>query len=347
MNESVNESWSWDERWPRQWQQVASPDLLRIANGHWLSFQPPSCSMHLLFAFLYTIIMIPGILGNFIVIYLFFRCASLRIPANVINVNLALADLLMNLEAPILIRNSLDCGPRHFSPTACSLYGLSGGLSGSVAILSITAMAVQRCFSITRPFDCGSVINMRNCCLVIAGTWLYGGSLSMLPVLRVVRPYTPEGFLTACSFDYLSPDPMNRAFVLAFFVAAYVLPLLVIVTAYSVIICRVRTTQKRFLNAISADRPPAATTFAIQRHEATTWNSLISLQEQRWQHPHRLPRPTHTLRNALLYSYMQAFIAALLFLLHPHLSAQTRTRDRICTRLGCTSEPLLTLSHSN
>ena len=245
----------WDEKWSRKWLEVANHDLLRITNPHWLQFDPPSCGQHLLFAFLYAVIMIPGIVGNCVVILLFFRSPSLRVPSNVINVNLALADLIMNLEAPILIKNSLDCGPKSFTVIGCKLYGLSGGLSGTVAIISISAMAIQRYISISRPFDCGRIINMRNCLIVVLFTWIYGFTFSFMPVIGFLNDYTPEGYLTACSFDYLGQDLMNKVFVLLIFSAAYVFPLLVIVTSYCLIILKVRNTQQRFLNALTGDSP--------------------------------------------------------------------------------------------
>lgn len=247
-------SW-WDERWSRKWLEVANHELLQMTNGHWLQFEPPSCDEHYFFAFLYAVIMIPGIFGNLVVILLFFQSPGLRIPANVLNVNLAIADLIMNLEAPILIKNSLACGPKDFSVLGCKLYGLSGGLSGSVAILSITGMAIQRYISISRPFDGGQLINMKNCLLVVLFTWVYGFTFAFMPVVGFLNKYVPEGYLTACSFDYMSRNTGNKFFVLLIFTAAYVLPLCTIVLSYGAIVLKVRRTQQRFLSVISANSP--------------------------------------------------------------------------------------------
>lgn len=243
-------SW-WDESWDKKWLLVGNEDLLKITHSHWLQFEPPSCQQHLIFAILYAVVMIPGIFGNAVVIFLFFRSPNLRVPANVMSVNLAMADLIMNLEAPLLIFNSLQCGPKNFSLLACRLYGLSGGLAGIVAILSIAAMAIQRYISITRPFDCGKIVNMRNCLVIVCLTWIYAFTFSFMPVVGFLNSYVPEGYLTSCSFDYLSKDFFNQLFVILIFSAAYVVPLCVIFISYVLIVVSVRRTQQRFLKAIT------------------------------------------------------------------------------------------------
>lgn len=66
-------------------------------------------------------------------------------------------------------------------------------------------------------------------------TWLYSSVLAGLPLLGVGK-YVPEGYLTSCSFDYLSQDWETRTFILSFFVAAWVCPLSFSTFAYSAII---------------------------------------------------------------------------------------------------------------
>ena len=58
-----------------------------------------------------------------------------------------------------------------------------------------------------------------------------------------------EGFLTACTFDYLDPDPTSRAFILAMFVCVYVVMLSVIIVAYMLIIAEVYRHAKQFKTA--------------------------------------------------------------------------------------------------
>lgn len=52
--------------------------------------------------------------------------------------------------------------------------------------------------------------------------------------------YFAEGFLTTCSFDYLTDDDHTRYFVAIIFVWAYVIPLLLIVFFYIQLLGHVR-----------------------------------------------------------------------------------------------------------
>lgn len=215
-----------------EWQVVANRELLSIANPHWLQFRPPSCVHHSIIAVIYVFLVVPGILGNLVMIVTFFASPSLRNHANLMSANLSFADLLLNLEIPFLIRNSLTCGPRYFSPTACRLYGLTGGLSGTVAIACIACMAIQRLIKISRPFNEGDLMNRRTSIMFVIGTWIYGLVFSLFPFFYPASAYTPEGYLTSCSFDYLNQDLVNRIYILVFFFAAYLVPLAIILYCY-------------------------------------------------------------------------------------------------------------------
>lgn len=58
--------------------------------------------------------------------------------------------------------------------------------------------------------------------------------------------YVPEGYLTSCSFDYLSTKLESRIFILAFFTAAWLVPLVMIILSYAGIIYAVRRNENAF-----------------------------------------------------------------------------------------------------
>lgn len=66
------------------------------------------------------------------------------------------------------------------------------------------------------------------------------------PLLGLVNRYVPEGFLTSCTFDYLSRDFTNRMYIFVFFLGAYVLPMFLIVFSYVRILINVRSSRKKF-----------------------------------------------------------------------------------------------------
>ncbi len=51
-----------------------------------------------------------------------------------------------------------------------------------------------------------------------------------------VGKYVPEGYLTNCSFDYLSNDSTTRIFILIFFIMAWVVPICIIIASYTAVI---------------------------------------------------------------------------------------------------------------
>lgn len=73
--------------------------------------------------------------------------------------------------------------------------------------------------------------------------WMYAGTFSSIPLLGL-NAYVSEGMLTSCSFDYLSEAWKDRAFVFAFFLAAYVLPIIAISFSYISIFFMVRAAER-------------------------------------------------------------------------------------------------------
>lgn len=68
---------------------------------------------------------------------------------------------------------------------------------------------------------------------MIIGIWLYSLFFSCVPFLDIgLSKYVPEGFLTACSFEYLSPSRDAKIFMFTYFVFAWVVPLTLIIYCY-------------------------------------------------------------------------------------------------------------------
>lgn len=69
--------------------------------------------------------------------------------------------------------------------------------------------------------------------ICLALVWLYGVVFSIIPLLNIgLGTYVPEGYLTSCSFDYLTDSLYVKIFIFVFFVAAWVLPFILISYSY-------------------------------------------------------------------------------------------------------------------
>ncbi|KAF2885510.1 hypothetical protein ILUMI_20660 [Ignelater luminosus] len=205
-------------------------DFIKTINVHWLKFPPPHKINHYALAVLYVFIMTFGWFGNAFVISTFIRCPSLRTPANTLVMNLAISDLLMMSKMPIFIFNSTHLGPA-LGKFGCYIHGFVGGLSGTVSITTLAAISLDRYYVIKFP------LNMRftrvRAKICVAVTWIYSMIFSVIPLLDFkFGSYVPEGYLTSCSFDYLSDKEEVRMFILIFFIAAWVVPFSMITFCY-------------------------------------------------------------------------------------------------------------------
>lgn len=65
-----------------------------------------------------------------------------------------------------------------------------------------------------------------------------------------------EGFLTACTFDYLTRTFDNRLFIGAIFTFSYVIPMLMIIYFYSQIVSKVFSHEKALREQVSRGKGP-------------------------------------------------------------------------------------------
>lgn len=67
---------------------------------------------------------------------------------------------------------------------------------------------------------------------------------TLLPIFKVWGRYIPEGYLTTCSFDYLTDNQDTRVFVACIFVWAYCIPMMVITIFYYKLFGQVRAHER-------------------------------------------------------------------------------------------------------
>nr|XP_051679109.1 melanopsin isoform X1 [Oryctolagus cuniculus] len=184
-----------------------------------------------------------GMLGNLTVIYTFCRSRSLRTPANMFIINLAVSDFLMSFtQAPVFFASSLY-KRWLFGETGCEFYAFCGALFGISSMITLTAIALDRYLVITRPLAAVGMVSKKRAGLVLLGVWLYALAWS-LPPLFGWSAYVPEGLLTSCSWDYVTFTPSVRSYTMLLFCFVFFLPLLVIVYCYIFIFRAIRETGR-------------------------------------------------------------------------------------------------------
>nr|QWV42691.1 ultraviolet sensitive opsin [Epicauta chinensis] len=228
-----------DNRHKLGW-NVPPEELVHIPT-HWLAYPEPEASMHFLLGLIYIGFFLMSTLGNGLVIWIFTTSKSLRTASNMFVVNLAIFDFIMMLKTPVFIYNSFYRGFA-LGHMGCQVFGLMGAISGIGAGMTNACIAYDRYTTITRPFD-GKVTRTKALLMIIV-VWLYALPWSILPLVEFWGRFVPEGFLTSCTFDYLTDTFDNRVFVGAIFTCSYCIPMTMIIYFYSQIVNKVFTHEK-------------------------------------------------------------------------------------------------------
>ncbi|XP_044736045.1 opsin, ultraviolet-sensitive-like [Chrysoperla carnea] len=219
---------------------VPPEELIHIPE-HWLTYQEPPASVNYLLGLLYIFFFFASIIGNGLVIWIFSSAKALRTPSNMFVVNLAICDFMMMLKAPIFIYNSFNRGfaTGHLG---CQIFAFMGSLSGIGAGATNACIAYDRYTTIAKPFD-GKMTSTKALVMIIA-VWMYTLPWGILPLLEFWGRFVPEGYLTSCTFDYLTKTFDNQMYVGVIFVFSYVLPMSLIIYYYGQIVSHVIAHEK-------------------------------------------------------------------------------------------------------
>lgn len=85
---------------------------------------------------------------------------------------------------------------------------------------------------------------MKKAFLILLMIWGYVMPWSLAPYLEVWGRFVPEGFLTSCTFDYLTDSFDIRMFVGSIFTFSYCIPMSLILFFYSRIVSQVVAHEK-------------------------------------------------------------------------------------------------------
>uniref|UniRef100_A0A3Q3QVZ6 G-protein coupled receptors family 1 profile domain-containing protein n=1 Tax=Monopterus albus TaxID=43700 RepID=A0A3Q3QVZ6_MONAL len=186
---------------------------------------------------------ITGMVGNFLVIYAFSRSRSLRTPANMFVINLAITDLLMCVtQTPTFFATSMY-KRWIFGEKACELYAFCGALFGICSMITLTVIAVDRYFVITRPLTSIGILTQKRALLILVAAWAYSLGWSLPPFFGW-SAYVPEGLMTSCTWNYMTFTPSVRAYTMLLFTFVFFLPLFIIIFCYAFIFRAIRTTNQ-------------------------------------------------------------------------------------------------------
>jgi len=214
-------------------------EYLAYVDEHWLQFEAPNPMLHHMLGILYIFLFITSVIGNGCVIWIFMTTKSLRNPAGMLIVNLALVDFVMMLKTPVFIINSFNEGPV-LGRLGCSIYGLMGAYTGPGNACTNAAIAFDRYRTISNPMEGRMTGKQAFAILFLIYAWIT--PWVMFPFFEVWNRFVPEGYLTSCTFDYMSED--SKFYVTGLWFCMWLCPMLIIVTCYYLVYCHVAAHEK-------------------------------------------------------------------------------------------------------
>ncbi|MEE6519351.1 hypothetical protein FKM82_031106 [Ascaphus truei] len=183
----------------------------------------------------YSLIILLGLVGNSLVIYMIVKYKNMRTVTNFFIANLALADIMVDsLCLPFtLVYTLMD--EWKFGLVLCHLFPYAQAMSVNVSTLTLTVIALDRYWCIV--FHLNSRISKNLSFLIIAVTWL-AAAIFAIP-LAIFREYRYEDLpfinlkIAVCAEKWPSNNSRDAAiYSLSMLILQYVLPLAVICYAY-------------------------------------------------------------------------------------------------------------------
>jgi r-opsin len=222
---------------------MASKEILHLVDPHWYQFPPLNPMWYGLLGFMIFCLGCLSLIGNLIVVWVFMNTKSLRSPANLLVVNLALSDFLMMFTMFPPMVTSCYHHTWAFSAFFCEMYGFFGSLFGCVSIWTMIFITLDRYNVIVKGVAAEPLTSSGSFIRILA-VWAMSLAWCLAPFFGWNR-YVPEGNLTACGTDYLTDDSSSHAYLYLYGAFVWFIPLLIIIGAYSQIVGAVFAHEKQ------------------------------------------------------------------------------------------------------
>jgi len=218
-------------------------EMLHLIDPHWYQFPPMNPLWYSLVGLWMFVMGILSVSGNFVVIWVFMNTKSLRSPANMFVVNLAISDfgMMFTMCPPILVNCYYQTWS--FSPFVCQMYAFLGSLFGGASIWSMVFITLDRYNVIVKGIS-GTPLKTSGALFRILYVWT-GALFWCIPPFFGINNYVPEGNMTACGTDYLSEDLITHLYLYFYAAWVYITPLFIIVYSYTFILKAVSTHEKQ------------------------------------------------------------------------------------------------------
>lgn len=149
---------------------------------------------HQIYAVFYTVILVPGLIGNVLALWVFYAYIKETKKAVIFMINLAIADLLQVLSLPLRIYYYLN-NSWPFGDAACLLCFYLKYVNMYASIYFLACISLRRCRLIIHPLRCSATKRRRERGLCLIGWFIVCLGCLPFPLLR--KPNTEDKFCFA------------------------------------------------------------------------------------------------------------------------------------------------------
>ncbi|XP_037951033.1 opsin Rh1 [Teleopsis dalmanni] len=219
-----------------------TPDMAHLIHPYWNQFPAMDPIWAKILTFYMICIGFISWCGNGVVLYIFSTTKSLRTPANLLVINLAISDFGIMITNTPMMGINLYFETWVLGPMMCDIYAALGSAFGCSSIWSMTMIALDR-YQVIVKGVAGRPMTIKLALMKIAFIWAMGSIWTLAPVFGWSR-YVPEGNLTSCGIDYLERDWNPRSYLIFYTIFVYYIPLFLICHSYWFILAAVSAHEK-------------------------------------------------------------------------------------------------------
>ncbi|XP_077980383.1 somatostatin receptor type 2-like [Glandiceps talaboti] len=197
----------------------------------------------------YAIECIIGLVGNTLVIYVIMRYAKMKTVTNTYILNLAIADELFLLGMPFMIQTLVTENWPYGTPMCKIIFSIDI-LNQFTSIYFLTVMSLDRYMAVVHPVTSVNYRNPRNATIASSCVWI----LVLVLISPAIAAFRADEYqrdsktYAECGPDWesvfgnatLQQMEWTRVFSYYTFLLGYILPLLIICTAYVLMLSRLR-----------------------------------------------------------------------------------------------------------
>uniref|UniRef100_A0A8B9LDI4 Prolactin-releasing peptide receptor n=1 Tax=Astyanax mexicanus TaxID=7994 RepID=A0A8B9LDI4_ASTMX len=187
----------------------------------------------------YVLVVVVGVFGNYLLIYVICRSRKMHNVTNVFIGNLAFSDMLMCVTCvPFTLAYAFNPRGWTFGRFMCYLVFLVQPVTVYVSVFTLTAIAVDRYYATVHPLK--KRISMVACVYILSGIWLLSCTLVAPAVVHTYHVEFEGEDLTICEEFWLGQETERLVYAYSTLLITYILPLSAVCVSYLCISVKLR-----------------------------------------------------------------------------------------------------------